>query len=469
MADAVLHDEAADAAQDGVLALLDLSHRARAASSLDELAFLLVNDTRRLFPYRQAALWFADGGVRSLSGVVQPEANAPYVQWLNRLFGALAGPAAEASGTAAAAEARRVDRAALPADVQSAWAEWLPQEAVWVSLAAGDGHPGNAPGGLLLAGDVYCSDAELSLLGEWLHAWRHAWLARQPRPHWLRTLLRARAASGPRLRWWQRRTTQALALLALAMLFPVRVTVLAPGELVAADPAVIRAPVDGVIGQFHVRPNEAVKAEQLLFTFDEGPLASRLAVANQALGTAEAEYRQFAQQALSDNSSKGQLAALVGKISEKRAEAEFLQSQLERSRVLAPREGVALFDDPSEWVGRPVQTGERVMRLAAPDKMEIEAWIAIGDAIPVADRAPVQLYLAATPFSSISGQVRYIGHDAVARPDGSYAYRLRAALDTPSGQRIGLKGTVKLYGERAPLGYWILRRPLATLRQAVAL
>ena len=68
---------AAPATDHPVLALLDLSRRARAAASLDELAFLLVNDTRRLVPYRQAALWFAAGGVRTLSGVVQPEGNAP--------------------------------------------------------------------------------------------------------------------------------------------------------------------------------------------------------------------------------------------------------------------------------------------------------------------------------------------------------------------------------------------------------
>ena len=31
--------------------------------------------------------------------------------------------------------------------------------------------------------------------------------------------------------------------------------------------------------------------------------------------------------------------------------------------------------------------------------------------------------------------------------------------------RIGLKGTAKLYGERAPLGYLLLRRPIASVRE----
>ena len=49
--------------------------------------------------------------------------------------------------------------------------------------------------------------------------------------------------------------------------------------------------------------------------------------------------------------------------------------------------------------------------------------------------------------------MRYMAYDAVARPDGSYAYRLRASLDQAQGPRIGLKGTAKLQGERVPLAY----------------
>ena len=68
--------EAPEAASPAVL-LLELGHRARLAASLPELEFLLVNDTRLLAPYRQAALWREAGGVAALSGVVQPTATRP--------------------------------------------------------------------------------------------------------------------------------------------------------------------------------------------------------------------------------------------------------------------------------------------------------------------------------------------------------------------------------------------------------
>jgi hypothetical protein len=245
--------------------------------------------------------------------------------------------------------------------------------------------------------------------------------------------------------------------------------VLAPGELVPANPATIRAPLDGVIADFAVRPNQAVIEGQPLFSFDQAPIGSKLDVAREALATAQAEYRQAAQMVLNDPRAKAQLATLLGKIAEKQAQASFLEGQAQRSRVLAPKAGVALFDDPSEWIGRPVQTGERIMQVAAGDDVEIEAWVPIGDAIPLADKATVHLYLSASPLTPLSGTLRYMSHRASARPDGSYAYRVRAKLDSLSGQRIGLKGTAKLVGDRVPLVYWMLRRPLASIRQFLAL
>ena len=53
----------------------------------------------------------------------------------------------------------------------------------------------------------------------------------------------------------------ACALLAAGAI-PVRLSVLAPGELVAAQPAVLRAPLDGVVAQIHVQPNQIVKQGQ---------------------------------------------------------------------------------------------------------------------------------------------------------------------------------------------------------------
>lgn len=436
--------------------LLDLSRRARSAATARELGFLLVNDTRALADYRQAALWLADVGVYTLSGVVLPEANAPYTLWLVQVCEHLA--------QRLDSPTRAVDASDLPADLAAQWAEWWPAHALWLAMPAGQ----TPAAGLLLVRDAPWPDDTLALAREWVDTWWHAFHAvhharvRTLRASWTR--LRSHLAAQSGRRWWQQNRVRWAAAVMAVLCLPVRLTVLAPGELVPAHPVVIRSPLDGVVDVFHVQPNQLVKKDQPLFGFDEALIQSRLAVAEQTQATAEAEYRQVTQQALVDAKYRTQLAMLTGKIEEKRTEVDYLREQLQRSRVLSPSEGVVLLDDPSEWIGRPVTVGERILRIAASGDNEVEAWLPLADAVALAPGANVTLYLNASPLSPVSAQVRYMAHDAVQRPDGGFAYRVRAKLDEPTQHRVGLKGTAKLHGGWVPLVYWVLRRPWASLR-----
>lgn len=430
---------------DNTTILVDLARQARHADDPAELAFLAVNGTHTLAPYRQAALWQDQGGVQALSGVVQIEENAAYVLWLKRLFPTL--------GTAP----QPVTANDLPREMASEWDEWLPHYGLWLPFPAG---------GLLLARDIAWQEDEISALIEWMDIWTHAWQAMHRPSPWLPWRSGSKRQGRSRA-LWRRRDVRLIAFLLAIAFIPVRLSVLAPGELVPANPAVIRSPIDGVLGRFHVRPNEAVKTGQPLFSYDEASLASHAEVAEQALATAEAEYRQAAAQAVSESKPKSLLAPLFGKSEEKRAEAQYVRELLERSRVVAPLEGIALFDDPGEWIGKPVVTGERIMRIASPGDIEVEAWLSVGDAIPLPPGSPVSLYLSANPLFSVSATVRYMAHDAVERPDGSYAYRVRATLAEKTAHRVGLRGTARLSGDWTPLCYWVLRRPLASLRKAV--
>lgn len=450
------------AAANPLLQLLALSRSARLARSAAELAFMAVNDTRALCAYRQGALWLADGGIQALSGVIEPEANAPYAQWLDRVCRFL-WDTYDAPTAVAAIE--------CPAEIAEEWAEWLPPLGLWLPFGAPSERSG--AGGLLLAGDGPWSEQSIALLGEWIGAWHHAWAARRQPAAWswsgLKQAMQTAFTGQTGVPRWKQRRVRLAAAVVVVLFFPVRLSVLAPGELVPANPAVIRAPVDGVLEQFHVQPNQAVTAGQVLFNFDEAAIGARQEVAAQALATAQAEYRQYAQQAVADAKAKAQLASVLGRIEERRAEAGYAKEQEERSRVTAPQDGIALFDDPSEWIGKPVQTGERIMRIAAPGDAEVEAWLPIGDAISLPADATVSLYLAASPLSSLAARVRYVAHDAVPRPDGTFAYRVRARLESPTDQRVGLKGTARINGGWVPLAYWMLRRPLATIRQTLGI
>lgn len=447
-------------ASNTLITLLSLGRKARHAASPEQLRFLLANDTHTLCPYRQAVVWDAARGVETISGVVQLEANAPFVLWVG-----LAVSAWIASRTLAGP----VDVTSLPSALQAEWSDWLPAHACWLPWKESSDPAAPVTGGLIVARDLPWTGPEVALLEEWVEIWRQSARLQQSvdMPGW--TTLWRNFFTAPRRReagrpWW-RRPVLGIATIFVAIAFiPVRLSVFAPGELVPSNPAVIRSPLDGLIAVFHVRPNEAVREGQMLFEFDEVTLRSRLDLAQQAVATAEAEYRQAAQQALIDPKYKATLVSLAGRVEERRVDLALVKEQLGRARVLAPQSGIALFDDPTDWIGKPVRVGERIMRIAVTGDAEVEAWLPLADAIPLPDAAPVSLFLNASPLQPVRARVRYLAHDSVARPDGSFAYRLRATLEEDTIHRVGLKGTARVDGRRVPLIYWVFRRPWAAVR-----
>jgi hypothetical protein len=430
---------------DPLATLLHLEEFARKAASATELAFVMVNDTRALLPYGTAALWVAGRGVVAVSGGAAIDPHAPFILWLDRTVKALAG---------GDERPRRI----VAADIGQ-WQDWLPDHAVRVNLRAPDGSP---VGALLLARDTVFENAELALLDHVAAIYAFAWQARHRPSPW--TTWRARLTALPR---WKLKVAAAVF---LVLLFPVHLSVLTPAEVVARAPAVLRAPLDGVVEKVHVRPNQTVAEGELLVELDTTTLSGRKAVAEGAVATAEAELDQATQQAFFDPKAKGQLAVIRSRIDERRSELAQIDDMLTRSRMQAPRAGVAVLDDPSEWNGRPVSVGEKILSIAEPAAVEVEAWLAPADVIALEAEAPVTLFLNTDPLAPVSTHLLYVAYEAIQPPGGPLAHRVRAALAPDQAPpRLGLKGTARLDGHQVPLIYWLLRRPLATIRQVVGL
>ncbi|WP_448208323.1 efflux RND transporter periplasmic adaptor subunit [Azospirillum sp. sgz302134] len=439
--------------------LLQLERRARRAATVEEFGFLAVNETLGLVRYRQAALWRCDGAgggrLVALSGVPMLDRRAPFAVWLERVLAQVNG-AGEGDGGGP----RRFDALSLPPSLSRDWAEWLPANAVWVPLFG----LGQAPvGALVLAREEAWTDPELHLLGYIADAYGHAWDA---------------LAGGTRS-WWsgfaRRRARGAAAVLAVAavagvLAFPVHQSALAPAEVIARNPTVVRAPIDGVVDRFEVQPNEAVREGQVLLVLDRVRLQNRLEVARKAYEVAEAEHRQAAQQALFDPKSKANLAVLKGRMEQQAAEVAYTESLLARVEIRAPRAGVAVFDDVNDWIGRPVKIGERILTVADPQDTELEVRLPVAEAIALEPGADLRLFLNVDPQNPVPARLTYAGYQAEPTPDGVLAYRLKAGfeegLPTP---RIGLKGTAKLYGRDGRVIELLLRRPLAGLRQRLGL
>jgi hypothetical protein len=438
----------------GLSTLVQLVKRARHAGTALELAFVMVNETHNLVPYRQAALWRREragqGRVVAISGGAVVERNAPLTVWLNRAFAKL--------DQADAAGARAVGAGDLPDELREEWAEWIPAHALLVPLSL-DGN--RTLGALLLARDQPWNDGERHLVQESADGYAHAWAG----------FLGRRRSLWARL-WGGRRWLKfaAAAAVVAAMWLPITLSALAPTEVVAFQPTIVRAPLDGVVDHFDVQPNEPVTQGEKLLELDPRAIENKLEVAGKALAVAEAEYRQAAQQALFDDKARAQLAVLKGKMDQRRTDVTYAKSLLERIHVTASRGGLAIYDDPNDWIGRPVTIGERLLEIADPGQAELEIWLPVADAITLKPGAEVEFFLNIAPNAPLTAKLRQASYEATPGPSNVLGYRIKATLDDPTHPpRIGLRGTAKIYGEKVTLFYYLARRPLAAVRQLLGL
>ena len=429
--------------------LLQLEHRARQTTGR-ELDFLIVNETMDIVPYQQAALWRIDGPV-VLSGVADPDPLAPYRAWIGDLFAAITKQNDVSS-------LHVIDLHTLPSKIADAWSDWLPRHALWCPLK----HPrGHLLGGLLLARADHWGGADMQMLefltGQYGQCLA---LAGQTSRRWLRLPRRPRRVAIAFL----------LGLLIIGgLLTPIRRSVVAPAEVISIAPAPIRAPFEGVVGSIHVVPNAMVHAGDRLVSLDRTQLETQRDVAAKALEMARAEYGVSSQQALNDPQAKARLSLLAGKVEQRASELAYARGLLDRSELVAPIDGVAVFSSAAEWTGKPVALGERIMQIASPLLTALEVDVPAADAITFEPGSEVLFFSNVSPDTPVRATLEY-GSDASApTPDGVMAYTFRCRFDTGAGQRLGTTGSAKIYGARQALGLWTFRRPIAMMRQWLAL
>lgn len=427
----------------GLSRLHQLQKKLRESQSVAQIGFLMVNDTQQLVAYRQAVWWQPGKGVSHASGLVDVEKNSPYIRWWNKVCAQLS-----------TAQIVPVDKSMLSADLAQQWDEFLPAHALAmpVLLAGGD----DKRGLLVLARDLPWQDHEIGLLSELADIYRFALRGQRRLPRKQISTLR-------------KRFLPAVLISAVVLSFiPIRITVLAPAEVVAKDPLPVRAPYEGVVEELHVRPNQSVKPGDLLMSLDGTDLENRLLIARQALQIANTEFRQVAQQAVFDEKGKLELAIRRGMVEKSVSEVKYLQSLLQRTEVRATAPGIVVLSDATSWIGRPVALGEQVMTLADPALAELRVELPVRDAIPLETGSDVRFFMNISPDQPLDARLNWLAYKATENDQGQLSYSGRAHFDGEKTlPRIGLRGTARLYGDRAPVIYYLLRRPLAALRQWV--
>lgn len=448
-------ENAARSALENLTALLDLERMARATKRPSDLAFMMVNETSRVLPYRTAIHWVTKGRkvrVTAISGSSDVERTAPFVQWLEKALTLWIKAAQDGA-------VFEVNPESLPPKRRPGDKEWFPGSGLVLAFRdrnAGPRRQRRPFAGLLMLRAPVWSEQDRAVAAVLADAYGHAGLALEPNISRRRVSLLSPKTLG----------LAVVAMLVASFFIPMRLSVVAPAEVTAQDATVISAPYASTVESIAVAPNAAIKAGDLLFTLDQTEVKAKFESTRQELGVAKARYRRAVQGAFSDTNEKADVAILLEEIRVKDVELEYTRTLMNLSNVYAERSGVAVFADANDWIGKPVAVGERVMLVSDPNETWLEVSVPASDAINLAIGANVLFFTNIDPLQPLNAAVKQTSFEAEVDPEGTASYRVKAGfVDQTSAPRLGLKGTAKIFGEEVNLFYFLFRRPLSIIRQ----
>lgn len=443
-------------ATDTIGTFVSLEIEARQCADLESLKFAIVNATRKLAGFDEAFL--VEPGplgawrITHASGVHKLDRHVPLVQllegWLGRTAvneGALSD--AKLYDVVTDAEAFGLDARAL----RFPHALWLPIKgrsgAILAALVA-------------LKAETWRPQA-MSLLIPLAGAYGHAWEALTPkrvthRSRALGYLTRTRLAGG------------VMAGLALAAIVPVPLSSIAPAEVVAREPGSVTSPIDGVIADILVSPGVMVKKGTPLLTFVDVDLRNSWELARSRKAVAEAKHFKDVQSATATQKGIEEVAISKAELDVAASELAYAEELMRRTILKADRDGIVIYSSKSDWIGQPVKTGERIMELGNPQKTEIKIELPVSDALTLSQGGDVALFLDGDPMTAVAAKITRANYRPTVNPQSQLVYTVHAGFIEGS-RRIGLRGVARVSTHDVPLGFYLLRRPIAALRQRFGL
>ena len=183
---------------------------------------------------------------------------------------------------------------------------------------------------------------------------------------------------------------------------------------------------------------------------------------------ADAKLRQASLTSFIDNKAKREIAVARAEKTMASARQNYAKDRLSKTIVKTPTSGLAIYSDPTDWAGRPVSTGETIIKIADPSRVLLRIDVPLNVGETLENDARVRIFMDSDPLTPIEAKLVSASFYAQATPNGQMAYEAFASLDIDDISdlpRIGTRGVAKIYGEKAPLGFWLLRRPITIARQ----
>ena len=424
---------------DKIVSLLELQKQVRDTKSIADLGFIIANKTHQFVGYKQAVFWLKRGDdivFQSISAIQSIDDKTPYLQWLKNQI-----------KSHIEVKKDKIDFINATDD-----GEWTSDHNHFVCFE--NDHDGII-GGVWIETDKFFSDEQAHLLVELMDCYAQSLTLH---------LLRKKGSSifsAFNLKGYTKFIILALVVL---FFFPVQLSVTAPFEVVTKNATTITMPFDGVIDDVAIKPGDSVNAGDVLAEMDGSAMLAEFDKAAQELKMAQSALSRARFQSLRDDEKKSDLEALRADIEAKKIDYNFTKDKFEKSKMISPVSGVAIFSDSSSIEGKAIPIGEMIMMIADPNESELLIRVPSKSILPLKIGQEFEFFMNTSPFNGHSGEVLAMGYQATQDPDGLLTYKIRGAYHDGENIRIGWQGTAKLKSGWSFMGYALLRRPLIAFR-----
>ncbi|MCP3877214.1 MAG: HlyD family efflux transporter periplasmic adaptor subunit [Sulfitobacter sp.] len=220
------------------------------------------------------------------------------------------------------------------------------------------------------------------------------------------------------------------------------------------------APFNGFIEAASVRAGDVVAAEDELARLDSADLVLERLRWTSELDRFKAELR-----AAHAKYERAQVAFLEAQISQAEARLALTNTQLVRTRIMSPIDGLVVSGDLSQRLGAPVQPGEVLFEVAPLDAFRLEMFVDERDMRYVEPEQSGRLALTGRPEEPLGFEITRITPVSEIR-DGTNTFRVEAALETlPEGVRPGMEGVAKIDAGKELIVWVWSRRLIDWLRE----
>ena len=434
--------------------LISLEKKTREAKSKDELNFLVVNETREIIDYTTSFLLLKSATdkfhINAISDIASIDRTAPLVTFVESII--------NHKTKINLKEIESIDLEQFSKKIKKQKPKNIPQYLLCIPIFSPQR---GLQGYLLLARNKNFNENENELVQHLSRTYGHAYNT---------FLTNFSIKNFFKKNFTGKKRWITISVIILIFLFPVRMTSTAPVEVVAKNPFLITSPFDGVVKKIIANNNDQTKPGDLLVLLEDIDLSNEFNLAKQSLQVAEKELLRTRQSSFTDNEQKSRLAELVAQVDLKRVELKSAERKLKNSKIYSEKKGVVIVDRKSDWQGKPVAVGEKILTIADPNNIEFLIWLPVKDSIVINQDANTSIFLDINPMSSYKGKIIRSTYEPELSPEEVLSYKLISSFkgnrDTP---RIGLRGTAKVYGNRTILFYYLFRKPITFIRQLIGI